>query len=69
MKTFWFFLLSAMILYILISLFKTQTEVVMPETELSDGYIREVTALAARSLESNDVPVGAVVMYDGKIIG
>ena len=39
------------------------------QDELDQRYMDEALALARRALESEDVPVGAVVVRDGRIIG
>jgi len=59
----------AVILYFIFSLFQTEFDSLRPEAELSEGYTHEVARLAAMALSSKDVPVGAIVIYDGKIVG
>ena len=39
------------------------------QDELDRRYMREALALARQALDSEDVPVGAVVVRDGRIIG
>lgn len=37
--------------------------------EIDQRFMREAIAVAQRSLDSDDVPVGAIVVLDGRIIG
>lgn len=69
MRLFKILLLLAVIVFILAVLFQTEIDSVRPDTVLSEVKTKEITQLASRSLVSNDVPVGALVIYDGKIIG
>jgi len=69
MKIFRFLLVIFIALYIILSLFQTQFDNLLPQSQLSGSYTDEAIRLAARSLASGDVPVGAVVIYEGKIIG
>lgn len=39
------------------------------QDELDRRFMQEALALAARALDAEDVPVGAVVVHDGRVIG
>ncbi|MEW6253724.1 MAG: tRNA adenosine(34) deaminase TadA [Planctomycetota bacterium] len=41
----------------------------MTQDELDRRYMQEALRLAERALESEDVPVGAVIVHEGRIIG
>lgn len=41
----------------------------LSQDELDRRFMQEALAQAARALESEDVPVGAVVVQDGRVIG
>lgn len=56
------FLFSALI-------FQSQWHRVFPKKEIPEEILDRLIALGSRSLKTQDVPVGAVLVYDGKIIG
>lgn len=41
----------------------------MHPDEIDRRFMRQALDLAARALDSEDVPVGALVVYDGRVIG
>jgi tRNA(adenine34) deaminase len=40
-----------------------------PEMTMDELWMEEAISAARRALESGEVPVGAVVVYDGKVVG
>ncbi|WP_215781467.1 tRNA adenosine(34) deaminase TadA [Paludibacterium sp. B53371] len=40
-----------------------------PEAHEAEGFMRQALALAARAADEGEVPVGAVVVYQGEVIG
>lgn len=69
MKIIKYLLYLAVLLFIASVLFETEIDSIRPSTTLPAGQTKEITRLALRALPSKDVPVGALVLYDSKIIG
>jgi len=57
------------VLLIIILVFKSQIYRVSGRSILVEQHKKELTNLALTSLQSNDLPIGAVLLYNYKIIG
>jgi tRNA(Arg) A34 adenosine deaminase TadA len=57
------------ILLIITLIFKSQIFRISGKTILVEQHKKELTNLALTSLQSNDLPIGAVLLYNYKIIG
>lgn len=57
------------LLILFVFLFRSQIYKISFPSELHSIYRKELTTLAQKALETNDVPVAALLLYDGKIIG
>ena len=56
-------------LFFLASILKSQFYQIFSKPEVKNEYKQELASLAGEALRTNDVPVGAIVVYDGNIIG
>jgi tRNA(adenine34) deaminase len=64
-RMFFYFLLA----FFLVAVLQTRFFQLKPKAEISPAQKKEVINLAAESLESLDVPVGALLLYENTIIG
>lgn len=54
---------------LLLLIFQTQVFRIFPKNEIPENFKNEMIQLGAEALVSEDVPVGALVVVDGKIVG
>lgn len=57
------------LIILVVLLFQTQSYRLKPKLEIPDAIKARLTALGQKSLQSNDVPVAAIVLYNDSIIG
>jgi len=69
MKIFWRLFLLFLFTFFLLTIFKTQIHKLKPQMEIPGEIKVEMIKLASFSLKNQDVPVGAIMVYNNKIIG
>jgi tRNA(Arg) A34 adenosine deaminase TadA len=70
-KTKWvfYFLIGIFIFFSFLIIFQTKFHQLGSTGKISPYYQSEIIKLASTSLQTNDVPVGAILVYDDSIIG